>query len=230
LAPDGRSTVHRIEISYSALLVLAVNEPKRDAHRTELTRLLISEAGSVAELDAYMILKDDAGVVVPGETTDNEMSKLGAIAITSFTLKGEFSDTSMDEPSEQKSTPRLNDKLTLSVSKSLDSSSPALMIAYCYQLQTDLKERKPFKELTIIMRKAGDVRRVATSQTPYVKLIFEKVYLTSYSCGGEHSSNKDMPTENLGFRFKGVSMEYWPQMATGRLLSSSKKTMNWNFY
>jgi type VI protein secretion system component Hcp len=195
----------------------------------------------VAQLDAFMILVGDDGVI-PGETVDREMSVAkvtvggrdytgAAIEIINFTLSGWVSDTSRYEPSEKKTTPRLNDKLTLSVTKNLDSSSPFLMSAYCQHLQTALTKvnLKPFKQLKIIVRKVGDIRG-STSQQQYLDLVFGEVYLASYSCGGAHSANMDMPTENLEFRFKTVSMWYTPQKATGHITIATRIPMDWNFY
>jgi type VI protein secretion system component Hcp len=192
-------------------------------------------------VDAFMILVGDDGVV-SGETTDDEMSDTevlvggqeytgSAIEINSFTLSGQAGDISSDEPSQQRSTPRLNDKLVLSVTKNLDSSSPFLMTAYCQHLQTALTKQnlKPFKQLKIIVRKAGDIAGV-TRKGQYLNLVFEEVYLASYTCGGQHESNLDMPTESLGFRFKTVSMWYWPQQTTGQVSSVKMIPMNWNFY
>ncbi len=192
-------------------------------------------------LDAFMILVGDDGVI-SGETSDREMSNAkvtvggteysgAAIEITHFSLSGQVSDTSRSERSQKKSTPRLNDKLTLSVTKDLDSSSPFLMTAYCQHLQTALTKAtlKPFKQLKIIVRKAGNIRG-ATSQQQYLNLVFEEVYLASYSCGGSHGSDRDMPTESLEFRFKTVSVWYTPQQATGNVTVATRIPMDWNFY
>jgi type VI protein secretion system component Hcp len=188
-----------------------------------------------------MVLVGDDGVV-SGETTDREMSAAkvvvggtqyngAAIEISKFTLSGEVSDTSRGEPREKKSSRWRNEALKLSVTKNLDSSSPFLMSAYCQHLQTTLTTAsvKPFKLLQIIVRKAGDIGAV-TKQGQFLNLVFEEVYLAEYGCGGAHESNTDMPTENLVFRFKTVSMSYWPQQATGGVSRAKMIPMNWNFY
>jgi len=170
---------------------------------------------------------------IPGETSDKEMADKKAIEITSFALSGQFDDSSLDRDrtSGEQPTPKLNDKLALTVVKNLDSSSPPLMVAYCNHLSTNKKETKPFPSLKIFLRKSGDI--VGTrAQAQYLRLSFEEVYLMSYTCGGAHDSNFDMPTERLEFRFKRVGMDYWPQSAQGNLSSSvaPKTTMRWNFY
>jgi type VI protein secretion system component Hcp len=190
-----------------------------------------------------MILVGDDGVIA-GETTDRAMSAANvvvngkqytgvAIEITDFSLSGQASGASRSDPSEKKSSPRLNDKLTLNVTKNLDSSSPLLMNAYGQHLQTTLtgKDLKPFKQLEIRVRKAGDVGPGGgAKQAQYLSLVFELVYLAKYTCGGANQSNMDMPTEALEFRFKKVSMSYWPQQTSGGISPSTMKTMSWNFF
>jgi type VI protein secretion system component Hcp len=194
--------------------------------------------------DAFMILVGEDGVI-SGETTDRDMSATkavvggatytgAAIEITNFSLSGRFSDTH-GEPSDTKPTPRLLDKLELSVTKNLDSSSANLMSAYCQHLQTTLTvaNLKPFKQLQIIVRKAGDVagfKVAGAKRGQYLSLVFEEVYLAAYTCGGTHQSNQDMPTESLTFRFKTVSMSYWPQQTRGGVSLSKMIPMNWDFF
>jgi type VI protein secretion system component Hcp len=221
-------------------VVLVTPNESQPASPRPGAKLISCEVIPLAQLDAFMILKDHAGKPVPGETIDEEMSKQKAISITHFTLSGEFSDTSTDKPADTTKTDKVpktkkgqgTKKLILSVTKNLDSSSPHLMVAYCYHLQTSLTEIKPFQELKIIVRKAGDtgtVKHERLAQAQYLELTFTHVYLASYTCGGQHKSNDDLPVESLTFRFKQVSMKYWPQEATGRI-SSSMKPMEWNFY
>jgi type VI protein secretion system component Hcp len=196
----------------------------------------------LAQIDAYMIL-EAKGLAnlsdgpIPGETSDKEMAEKKAIEISTFSISGQLADGRLekkpdkDKKSSKKPPPRLNDKLVLSVSKNLDSSSPALMIAYCSHLSTDMREAKPFPSLKIFVRKTGDIVG-GRAQAQYLRLSFEQVYLMSYTCGGSHESNKDRPTEKLEFLFKAVGMDYWPQDTQGRLSSgiAPRNTMRWNFY
>ena len=196
------------------------------------------------QIDAYMILESKGlrnieDGPIPGETTDQELLQRKAIEITSYSLSGSCSYGDSDEPREIQvsNKPRIYDNMQLSVNKTMDSSSPILMIAYCSHLSTSMKEAKPFPKLTLVVRKAGDIQLAGgehgptkKSQTPYLRMIFQEVYLTGYSCGGEHGSNTDMPTEALEFRFKEFSMEYWPQSATGQQNTQSATTMAWDFY
>lgn len=191
----------------------------------------------MAQLDAFMTL-DAKGLgnikdgPIPGETTDQEMAKKKAIEITGFTVAGDFDDEWLDQnsPSGEKSASKLNDKLKLSVNKNLDSSSPALMIAYCSHLSTVMKEAAPFPKLEIFVRRAGAVDGKGTAQVLYLNFVFYDAYLVSYSCGGEHDSNNDMPTESLVFRFKRVTMNYWPQTATGERSPTLTALDNWDFF
>jgi type VI protein secretion system component Hcp len=183
-----------------------------------------------------MILEDAAGRCIPGETTDDEFQEK-AIEITSFRLEGSASGDYEDllDQKTQMQSGRLNDKLILQVQKKLDKSSPPLMIAYCNQLltvtQSGTKGADPFKKLTVVVRKAGDIIPNQRSQAHYLTLIFEMVYLTSYECSGAEGKDLgELPGETLEFRCKRFSMEYRPQAVDGRLLSDRARTMRWNFY
>jgi type VI protein secretion system component Hcp len=169
---------------------------------------------------------------IAGETMDKEMSDKKGIEIANFSLSGQFNDSGLDESNEQQSTPSppVSDKLTLTVSKNLDRSSPPLMIAYCHHLYAQNADRW-FPKLTIIVRKAGGTGAEGSSntQTPFMQLDFEDVRLTSYDCCGSHGSNNDMPTENLSFQFKKFKMQYWSQTATGQQ-SARMRVVEWNFF
>jgi len=181
---------------------------------------------------------------IPGETHDRELSDRKAIQISHFRLSGQFSDSGSDTSSEKKSSDKklsekkrpkaegVSDKLTLSVSKSLDSSSPALMIAYCHQLYATGSD-KMFPKLTIVVRKAGGnagADRGSIKALPtYLELIFEDVRMGSYDCNGSHGSNLDMPSEEMSFQFKRFSMQYWSQDAAGQK-SPRMRIVEWNFF
>lgn len=98
----------------------------------------------------------------------------------------------------------------LSVTKWVDSSSPALMLACCNG------EHYPTVLLTV--RKAG--------KTPleYIKITMTEVIITSVSTGG--SGGEDRLTENISLNFSKVTVDYTPQKSDGS--ADTDKTMTWN--
>jgi type VI secretion system secreted protein Hcp len=98
----------------------------------------------------------------------------------------------------------------LSVTKYVDSSSPALMLACCNGAH--------FASALLTVRKAG--------KTPleYIKITMTEVLITSVSTGG--SGGEDRLTENVSLNFSKVQMDYTPQKADGT--ADTTKTMTWN--
>jgi type VI secretion system secreted protein Hcp len=87
----------------------------------------------------------------------------------------------------------------LSVTKYVDSASPALMKACA--------DGSHFKDALLTVRKAGG------SPVEYIKVQMEEVFVTSLSTGG--SGGEDRLTENLSLNFAKVSVDYTPQDAKG---------------
>lgn len=87
----------------------------------------------------------------------------------------------------------------LSITKYIDKSSPALMLACCKGTHYDDAE--------LIVRKAGD------TPLEYVKVTLSEVLITAVSTGG--SGGEDRLTENVTLNFAKVKVEYQEQDAKG---------------
>lgn len=87
----------------------------------------------------------------------------------------------------------------LSLTKWVDSSSTALMVAACKG--THIKEAK------LTVRKAGD------SPLEYIKITLEEVLVSSLQTGG--SGGEDRLTENVVLNFGKFKVEYTPQKQDG---------------
>jgi type VI secretion system secreted protein Hcp len=87
----------------------------------------------------------------------------------------------------------------LSVTKYVDSASPALFKALC--------NGKHYGEAKLTVRKAGE------KPLEYMKVTMTDVLISSYSTGG--SGGEDRITENVSLNFAKVKVEYTPQKADG---------------
>ncbi|MCX9156619.1 type VI secretion system tube protein Hcp [Niveibacterium sp. 24ML] len=99
----------------------------------------------------------------------------------------------------------------LSLTKYVDASSNALMLACCKGSHLD--------QATLVVRKAGD------TPLEYIKITLEEVLVTSVSTGG--SGGEDRLTENVTLNFAKVKFEYQPQNAKGGK-DGGPKTLTWN--
>jgi type VI secretion system secreted protein Hcp len=88
----------------------------------------------------------------------------------------------------------------ISVTKYVDSASPALMLACA--------KGTHFDKATLTVRKAG-----GTSPVEYVTITMDEVFITSVSTGG--SGGDDRLTENVGLNFAKVNLYYTPQTEKG---------------
>jgi type VI secretion system secreted protein Hcp len=98
----------------------------------------------------------------------------------------------------------------LSVTKYVDSSSNALLLACC--------NGKHFDEALLTVRKAGE------TPVEYIKVTMNQVLIAAVSTGG--SGGEDRLTENVTLNFAKVKFEYTPQDATGAAMPV--KPMGWN--
>jgi type VI protein secretion system component Hcp len=185
------------------------------------------------DVDCCMIIKSD-DFKFEGESTQ-EIDKTNAFEIQTFSISGSYSESGLSSGGEDGAAPRVQvytDKLQLSVTKLMDSSSPGLMVAFCQALtrahDKDKSSYKPFKKLTIVARKVSGVKSKEGRNIDYLRYDFEQVYPTSYSCSGQDGSNKDMPSENLSFGFKKFRVTYWPQSAEGR--QNQPMIRDWDFF
>jgi type VI secretion system secreted protein Hcp len=87
----------------------------------------------------------------------------------------------------------------LSLTKYIDASSPALLLACCKGTHID--------KATLTMRKAGD------KPLEYLVIEFDEVLITSLSTGG--SGGEDRLTENVTLNFAKFTLSYTPQDSKG---------------
>lgn len=97
----------------------------------------------------------------------------------------------------------------LSITKYIDSSSHALLLACCAGTH--------IKEATLVVRKAGD------KPLEYVKIKLTDVIVSSINTGG--SGGEDRLTENIVLNFGRFDYEYVPQKADGS--GDAAKTAGW---
>ena len=94
----------------------------------------------------------------------------------------------------------------ISITKYLDKSSPALLIA--------LAKGTHVPTAKLLVRKAGE------GQQKYLEMTFTKVLVTSLSTGG--SGGEDRLTENLSLNFAEVKFEYFLQDEKGKTASGGE--------
>ncbi len=87
----------------------------------------------------------------------------------------------------------------LSLTKYVDSSSTALMVAAC--------EGTHIKQASLTVRKAGD------TPLEYIKITLDEVLVSSLTTGG--SGGEDRLTENVSLNFAKFKVEYTTQAETG---------------
>lgn len=88
----------------------------------------------------------------------------------------------------------------LSITKYVDSASPALMLACA--------NGKHYGEAFLTVRKAGE------NPVEYIKIKMTEVLITSISTGG--SGGEDRLTENVSLNFAKVAVDYTPQDDKGK--------------
>jgi type VI secretion system secreted protein Hcp len=99
----------------------------------------------------------------------------------------------------------------ITITKYVDYSTPVLFFNCCSGTHV------ASGQLTV--RKAG-----GTQPVEYLKIILEKVFISSYSTGG--SGGEDRITENVTLNFSKVRVEYTPQEGLGGGAASNGK--GWN--
>jgi len=91
---------------------------------------------------------------------------------------------------------------SLSVSKYVDASTPALLKAY----NDSCSAKSPLFETVIITS-----FRAGGGQVPFLRAIFGAVRLVSYKL----QMSEPLPKEDLEFEFGQCKLEYWPQTSEG---------------
>jgi type VI protein secretion system component Hcp len=194
--------------------------------------------------DAFMIIKATETDILPGESYDQVYSKLGACEILKFSF------SSSDDAAGRIRTNRENlekiakfneenilgysyfdddqdtkaKKLSITLSKHLDSASPGLLRAYCSASDPKInKPHKPFESVILVLRKAGGFRQLV-----YLKITLSKVDVTAYSL--DIGTGQDPPEENMTLSFETFQVEYTAQDARGQGLAKSQTSiMGWDY-
>ena len=154
--------------------------------------------------DAYLILDG-----VKGETTDDAMSKKGAMEIYSFSW-GASNPVTVGSATTGSGAGKVS-LASFSCMKKLDNSSANLIKNCCIG--------DHFKTGSVVLRKSGG------SQIIYLQYDLSEVYVESYQVSGS-SGGDDTPTESLSFTFAKFTMSYWPQKSDGT--AGTKVTAGWD--
>jgi type VI protein secretion system component Hcp len=106
----------------------------------------------------------------------------------------------------------------VSIAKKLDAASTSFWLNNCYQGQ----------ELARVEAEAcRSGGREGTVKTPFVRLVFEDVSISSISMSLPDNA---LPTETLQFKYKKVQMEsIWTGNETGERKVGRPRTFGWNF-
>jgi type VI secretion system secreted protein Hcp len=90
----------------------------------------------------------------------------------------------------------------LSVTKRADKASTAIM--------SSLRNNEIIKKATLTVRKAGE------SALEYLKITLEQARIVSYSTTGGSADGGPEVTEQIGFAFQKITVDYTPQGADGQ--------------
>lgn len=131
---------------------------------------------------------------VDGESTDSEYP--GVINVLAFQWGMSQSGSTHMGPGGGAGKANIQD---ISITKYIDKATPNLMQA--------CMTGKHFKEVTLMVRKAGE------KPLTYLKIVMKTVIISSLSTGG--SGGEDRLTENVSFNFGEVGVIYTPQLADG---------------
>ena len=192
--------------------------------------------GSGDFVDAFLTLDG-----IKGECLDAEYKGKNVIEIDGFDLAGQTSTPGKQKKWVPRSTgggipppPPMGGRggggggedddddsvpFTFGISKSVDTSSPALYMAYCKYAQRSDKSESIIKTGKLWMRHLGNKGGVE-----YLTWEFTELHVISFSwkCG-----NDGIPTEDVDFTFATCRFTYIPQDNTGE--SKSPISLGWDF-
>ena len=154
--------------------------------------------------DAFLVLDG-----VKGETTDDAMSKKGAMEIYSFSW-GASNPTTIGSTTTGSGGGKVS-LSSFSCMKKLDNASPNLLKNCCIG--------DHYKTGSVMLRKAGGAQDI------YLQYDLTEVYVESYQVSGS-SGGDDQPTESVSFTFAQVTMKYTPQTKEGK--PGTAVTAGWN--
>lgn len=179
-------------------------------------------------IDAFLLLDG-----IKGECLDADHAGEGVIEIDEFSLSGDApGHKKKKKPAKTPSTfgrpeggrfgnvppPPVPDDddddedsipFKFDVTKGVDSSSPALYLAYCKFAQRNDKTESVFKTGKLWMRRAGG----STGHIDFLVWEFTNLHITSFEwkCGGD-----GIPSEEIRFTFATCRVIYTPQELTGQ--------------
>ncbi len=187
-------------------------------------------------VDLFLQLVDYNDKPVVGESLDNEFKK--AIEISEFKLDGDSAESraSEDKPKKKakkegpqsrrgcmKRRKRKKEKkgpyCKFEITKSVDASSPSLLLAYCWTISSKEAVFGPkFASAKVTVRKSGG------KQFKFLVFTFEEVSVINYSL----DVKSEYPEESMTFKFEKISMMYFPQKADGTL--DVLRSAEWTFH
>ncbi len=184
-------------------------------------------AGSDSSLDAYLVFGNGtAGLgkdapAINGESADeatnfdDELVEFYPMQLTNyklgFKLETEGTEETKDKGGETSAhEPEL---VEVTVTKQLDSASPALLKALCLSAC--------YEKVWIWQRKAGGQKGMAGDY-------FLKIRLgTVYVAGIDWDASDGPPTETITLKYQQINIQYIPQSATGKLEKKAAVSYEW---
>ena len=148
--------------------------------------LLLTPLASQAAVDMFLLLDG-----IRGETQDDSYNKEGGIDVLAWSEGLSQSGTTHTGAGGGAGISRVQD---LSITKYMDSSSPALRLL--------VANGRRIETATLVVRKAGG------NQFEYFRIDLKNIIVTSVSAGG--SGGEDRLTENVSLNFSEVTWTYTP--------------------
>ena len=164
--------------------------------------LLLTPLASHAAVDMFLLLDG-----IRGETQDNSYNKEGGIDVLAWSEGLSQSGTTHQGSAGGAGRSSVQD---LSITKYMDSSSPALRLLVANGQNIDTA--------TLIVRKSGQ------NQLEYFRIDLKNIIVTSVSAGG--SGGEDRLTENVSLNFSEVTWTYTPSDTNGNALTPI--SVGWN--
>lgn len=166
--------------------------------------LLLTPLASQAAVDMFLLLDG-----IQGETQDDKYSKTGGIDVLAWSEGLSQSGSTHLGGSAGAGKSSVQD---LSLTKYLDSSSPALRLL--------VANGRTIDTATLIVRKAGG------NQLEYFRIDLKNIIVSSVSSGG--SGGEDRLTENVTLNFSEVTWTYTPQNNDGS--AGTPITVGWDIF
>ena len=168
--------------------------------------LLLTPLASQAAVDMFLLLDG-----IQGETQDDKYSKTGGIDVLAWS-EGLSQPGSTHLGGSASASAGKSSVQDLSLTKYLDSSSPALRLL--------VANGRTIDTATLIVRKAGG------NQLEYFRIDLKNIIVSSVSSGG--SGGEDRLTENVTLNFSEVTWTYTPQNNDGS--AGTPITVGWDIF